>query len=75
MDILSTVNEIEIKDNGELTEGFLYASIKNIGSQDAQVNGVVISPGEAKTYPFVGKGYHSVNYQPSGSTLRVLEVL
>lgn len=75
MDILAQIKESEVSDDGSFQEGFLYGSVKNIGEKTAQVNGVSLLPGEAKSYPFVGKGYHKINYESKGSTLRVLEVL
>ncbi|WP_262709942.1 hypothetical protein [Flavivirga rizhaonensis] len=41
----------------------------------AIVNGVTLAPGEAKGYPFVGKGYQAVSFDPNGSTLRVLVII
>ena len=75
MDILAQVNEINVEVAGELQEGFLVASIKNVGNERAEVNGVALEPGEAKGYPFVGKGYKKIAYDPSGSTLRVMVIL
>ena len=53
MDILAQVNEIDTTVSGEINDGFLSASIKNVGEGKALVNGVVLFPGEAKGYPFV----------------------
>lgn len=75
MDILAQANETDVEEAGELQEGFLVASVKNIGNQSATVNGVTLAPGEAKGYPFVGKGYKKVTYDPSGSTLRVMVIV
>lgn len=75
MDILAQIVEEDANANGQLPEGFLFASIKNVGDQEATVNGVALAPGEAKAYPFVGKGYQSLPYEPSGSTLRILHVV
>ena len=75
MDILAQIKESEVSENGSFQEGFLYGSVKKKKKKTAQVNGVSLNPGEAKSYPFVGKGYHKINYEPNGSTLRVLEIL
>lgn len=75
MDILAQVNEIDVEVAGELQEGFLVASVKNVGQERAIVNGVTLAPGEAKGYPFVGKGYKKIVYDPSGSTLRVMVIV
>jgi hypothetical protein len=75
MNILAQVNEIDVEDPGELQEGFLVASIKNVGLEEATVNGVALEPGEAKGYPFVGKGYRKIAYDPNRSTLRIMQIL
>ena len=75
MDILAQIMEEEATTNGNLPQGFLFASIKNVGTSTALVNNVPLPPGEAKSYPFVGKGYQAVNYEPQGSTLRILRIL
>ncbi len=75
MNILAQVNEINVEDPGELQEGFLVASIKNIGLEVATVNGVALEAGEAKGYPFVGKGYKKIAYDPNRSTLRIMQIL
>lgn len=74
MDILARINELDTKEKGILKNGFLYASVKNVGDNPATVNGVVLDPGEAKGYPFVGKGYKEVAYDSKDSTLRILFV-
>lgn len=75
MDILAQVNETDVEIAGEFQEGFLVASVKNVGEERAIVNGVPLAPGEAKGYPFVGKGYKKITYDPSGSTLRVMVIV
>ena len=77
MDILANITEQDYTDTiGELPEGFLFASVKNVGDQDVSVNGVALSAGEAKSYPFVGKGYRAVPFEVSEqSTLRVLLII
>lgn len=75
MDILAQIIEQDADVEGQLPQGFLFASIKNVGDQQATVNGVALAPGEAKAYPFVGKGYQDVPYAPNGSTLRILHVV
>lgn len=75
MDILAQVNEIDIERSGELPDGFLVASIKNVGTEKATVNGVTLDPGEAKGYPFVGKGYKRIAYDTNGTTLRIMQII
>lgn len=74
MDILAQVNESDFSQPGEINDGFLSASFKNVGENKALVNGVVIFPGEAKGYPFVGKGYKKIAYDPGASTLRIMAI-
>ena len=77
MDILASITEQEYSETtSELPAGFLFASIKNVGELGVSVNGVALNPGEAKSYPFVGKGYHAVPYSvPTGGTLRILVIV
>jgi hypothetical protein len=75
MDILAEVTENDTEQAGELQDGFLVASIKNVGESRATVNGVTLDPGEAKGYPFVGKGYKKITYDPNESTLRIMLIL
>lgn len=75
MGILAQANEIEVEEAGVLQAGFLVASIKNVGTEQATVNGVALESGEAKGYPFVGKGYQEITYDPKGSTLRIMQIL
>ncbi len=75
MDILAHITEQDVNTDGDLPQGFLYASIKNTGATTATVNGVDLPAGEAKDYPFVGKGYQDISYVVNGSTLRILYVL
>jgi hypothetical protein len=75
MDILAQGIETEVNADGEIAMGFLFASIKNVGAAEAQVNGVPLPAGEAKSYPFVGKGYQAIPYQVNGSTLRIMRVI
>lgn len=74
MDILAQVNESDTQQAGEINDGFLSASVKNVGENKASVNGVVLFPGEAKGYPFVGKGYQKISYDPGASTLRIMVI-
>lgn len=67
--------EIETEGEGQLDAGFLFASFKNTGSGNALVNGVILAPGEAKGYPFVGKAYDAIPYDSQESTLRILHIL
>ncbi|MFY0689156.1 MAG: hypothetical protein JXQ90_18445 [Cyclobacteriaceae bacterium] len=77
MDILANITEEDVTDtNGEIPGGFLFASIKNVGNQEALVNDVALSAGEAKSYPFVGKGYVAVPYEVTDqTTLRIMYVI
>ncbi len=67
--------EIETDGEGQLDAGFLFASFKNTGTTIALVNGVILAPGEAKGYPFVGKVYQAIPYQAQESSLRILYTL
>ena len=75
MDILAQITEEEVNAAGQLPAGFLFASIKNVGAAPATVNGVALQSGEAKSYPFTGKGYQAVNYDPAGSTLLIMLIV
>lgn len=75
MDILAQVAEQDVVAAGQIAEGFLFASVKNVGAQNALVGGVVLPSGEAKSYPFVGKGYQAISYNPQGSTLRIMKIV
>ena len=75
MNLLAQINEQDFDSNASIPLGFLFASVKNVGGQTATVNGVALSPGEAKSYPFVGKAYQAVPFEPNGSTLRILYIL
>ena len=77
MNMLAKITEQDFSDTQRLIpEGFLFASIKNVGTQPAMVNGVELTAGEAKSYPFVGKGYQEVAFTVSDqTTLRVLYIL
>jgi hypothetical protein len=75
MDIFATVYENEVTSDGEIATGFLSASIKNIGAITAEVNGVPLPAGEAKSYCFVGKPYQAVAYQTFGTTLLIMRVI
>lgn len=75
MNILAEVTEQDYAVDGNLPQGFLFGSIKNVGNQITTVNGVDLLPGEAKTYPFVGKGYPQVAFIVNGSTLRIMMIV
>ena len=75
MNILARAQELETTSNGTIAAGFLYAKVKNIAEETATVNGVSLSAGEAKIYPFIGKGYEAVPYNPNGSRLQILSVV
>ena len=68
--LLAQTSETEVSDvAGEIPAGFLYASVYNVGTVDVQVNGVTLEPGQAKDYPFVGKGQEAIPYQVSDQGL------
>ncbi len=75
MSALASITEQDTAQAGTIPNGFLFASIKNVGEDNATVNSVELKKGEAKSYPFVGKGYHDVNYDPQSSTLRILYIV
>ncbi len=75
MNLLAQVNEQDFTQDGTLPTGFLFGSVKNIGNQTAKVNGVDLPPGEAKAYPFVGKGYPVLPFVVNGTTLRVMLIV
>lgn len=75
MDILASVTEQDYNADGSLPQGFLFGSVKNTGNQIATVNGVDLPPGEAKSYPFVGKGYPQIYFMVNGSVLRVMMIV
>lgn len=75
MDILAETIEEAFTEAGEIPLGFLFASVKNIGDTSAMVNGVPLSPGEAKGYPFVGKPHTAKSFDPMDSTLHIMYVL
>ena len=75
MDVLANPVEIEVTTDGNIPQGALFISVKNIGAQAATVNGVSLAPGEAKSYSFIGKPYQGIPYQVGGSTLRILYIL
>ena len=75
MDTLAQSNEQDVNVNGVIPAGFLFASVKNVGNNPATVNDVTLPPGEAKSYPFVGKGQTAVAYQTNGSTLRIMTII
>ncbi len=77
MDVLARITEQDFSGaTGELPAGFLFASVKNVGREDVVVNGVPLAPGEAKSYPFVGKEYEAVPFEVNGAAqLRVMYIL
>lgn len=75
MDVLAQITEEDVNVDGQIDAGFLFASIKNTGAAVAQVNGVDLGIGEAKSYPFVGKGYMAVPYTVNGSTLKIMTIV
>ena len=75
MNILAEPTEVEVSTNGSTPQGALFISVKNIGNAIATFNGVALSPGEAKSYSFIGKAYKALNYTVNGSTLRIMYIL
>lgn len=75
MDLLAQVTEQDYAVDGNLPQGFLFGSIKNVGNQTANVNGVELPAGEAKSYPFIGKGYPLIPFTVNGSVLRVMMIV
>lgn len=74
-EILADPKEQEVDTDGNIPQGALFISVKNIGKSEATFNGVALPPGEAKSYSFVGKGYKSLPYVVNGSKLRILYIL
>ena len=74
MDIFAQINETSVEGEGQIEAGFLVASVKNTGLGNAIVNGVILSPGEAKGYPFVGKAYNAISYNSQESTLQIMRI-
>ena len=74
MNLLARAIESEHTTNGVIAEGFLIASVKNVGtSGTVTVNGVALAEGEAKDYDFVGKPYEEIPFTVAGGgKLRVL---
>ncbi|WP_025663293.1 hypothetical protein [Aquimarina megaterium] len=75
MDVLANITEQDFTEAGEIPLGVLYASVKNVGQTPVMVNNVELAAGKAKGYPFVGKPYGVIPFDPQDSTLRVLYVL
>ena len=75
MNLLAQVTEQDLAVDGTLPQGFLFGSVKNIGSQTITVNGVGLPPGQAKAYPFVGKGYPQIPFIVNGSVLQVMLIV
>jgi hypothetical protein len=74
MDILAQPIEIETNVDGAIASGALFISVKNVGTAIATVNGVNLSPREAKSYSFVGKAYVAIHYVTNGSILRIMTI-
>ena len=75
MDILAEPIEQTLTDDGEIQAGALFISVKNTGDQVANVNGEALPPGQAKSYPFVGKGYKAIPYEASGTEILVMTII
>ena len=76
--MLATVTELVVNEETEdvIPSGFLFASVKNIGTEVLSVNGIPLAVGEAKSYPFVGKGYEEVAYEVGNEgSLRILYIM
>lgn len=74
MGVNADPQESEVAVDGNINAGFLAASVKNTGNSTAQVNGVDLPPGEAKSYFFIGKPYPVVPYVVNGSTLKIMAI-
>ena len=74
MDVITTTIEQIVTEAGEIPTGVLFASVKNIGTTPAMVNGIPLAPGEAKSYPFVGKPSDAKSFDPMDSTLHVMYI-
>lgn len=72
MSNLINITETEVSEDGEIPAGFLFASVKNLGDQIVTVNGQELPPGEAKSYPFAGKGIQAIPYLVNGSKLLIM---
>lgn len=75
MDVLADTIEQAFTDAGEIPLGFLFASVKNIGNSEVIVNNVPLAPGDAKSYPFVGKPHNAKSFDPLDSTLQVMYII
>ncbi len=75
MDILAEPIEQVFTTEGELPIGFLFASVKNLGSRKGTLNGIPLEAGEAVSYPFVGKGYKAVPFNAEGTEIKVLYII
>lgn len=75
MDVLAETVERVFEDAGEIPLGFLFASVKNIGDTTVMVNGVPLEAGQAKGYPFVGKPYNAIAFDPMDSTMQVMYII
>ena len=61
MNLLARAVEAEYTSDDVIAEGFLIASVKNVGTGGTvTVNGVALAEGEAKDYDFVGKPYEEI---------------
>ena len=75
MSVLANPIALLKEDAGVIPEGFIFLSYKNIGNQPATVMGLPVAPGEADSFPFVGKGYPAIAYDATGTTLKIRYVL
>ncbi|QKX04140.1 hypothetical protein HN014_04200 [Aquimarina sp. TRL1] len=74
MDVIAETIEQAFTDAGEIPLGFLFASVKNIGDSEVMVNNLPLAPGDAKSYPFVGKPHDAKSFDPMDSTLYVMYI-
>lgn len=74
MDVIAETIEQAFTDAGEIPLGFLFASVKNIGDSEVMVNNILLAPGDAKSYPFVGKPHDAKPFDPMDSTLYVMYI-
>lgn len=75
--ILARVQEFEYSGESirRTPRGLLYVKVKNVGNAVGHFNGVALEPNREKTYPFVGKGYDTMNYSAGKTTLRLMFII
>ena len=75
MSIYATPFEGVQVEAGATQAGALFISVKNTGAKVALLNGIALAPGEVRSYPFLGKPYQAIPYDPQGSELTILYIL